>query len=56
MLIKQVTNNLFDCFSNTIGNESTGFNPNLWVRVFKKKDGKIEFVKGNRSLLKQVVL
>ena len=56
MLIKQVTNNLFDCFSDQIGKESTGFNPSLWIRVFKKKDGKVEFVKGNRNLLKQVQL
>ena len=50
MKVLKVTNTLFDMFSDVIGTCKTGFDPSLWVRV-KKIDGKLEFVKGNRSLL-----
>ena len=50
MKVLKVTNTLFDLFSDSIGTCKTGFDPSLWVRV-KKIGGKLEFVKGNRSLL-----
>ena len=50
MKIMKVTNTLFDLFSDAIGTCKTGFDPSLWIRV-KKVGGKVEFVRGNRSLL-----
>ena len=50
MKIMKVTNTLIDLFSDEIKDCKTGFDPSLWIRV-KKINGKLEFVKGNRSLL-----
>ena len=52
MLIKRVTNHIYDCFSDNIGNHSTGFAADLWVRIFVRNN-KVEFLKGNKTLLKQ---
>jgi hypothetical protein len=48
----KITNTLFDLFSDAIGTCKTGFDPSLWIRV-KKVNGKLEFVRGNRSFLSQ---
>ena len=50
MKVMKITNTLYDLFSNVIGTCKTGFDQSLWIRV-KKVGGKLEFVKGNRSLL-----
>jgi hypothetical protein len=50
MKVMKVTNTLFDLFSDAIGTCKTGFDLSLWIRV-KKIGGKLEFVRGNRSLL-----
>ena len=52
MKVMKITNTLFDLFSDAIGTCKTGFDPSLWIRV-KKVNGKLEFVRGNRSFLSQ---
>ena len=50
MLVKKITPHLFDLFQNPT-TEKTGWEPNLWIRVFVK-GAKIEYVKGNKRLIK----
>ena len=51
MLVKKITPHLFDIFALPSQNHKTGWEPDLWIRVFVKGT-KLEYVKGNKRLLK----
>lgn len=55
MLVKKITPHLFDLFDNPDLTHKTGWESDLWIRVYVK-GGKVEFVKGNRKLLKEASL